>query len=290
MIGPMRRAALLLALGVLGCGPKTLQQRLASSERLATDAEAALAAAEVALDAVDPDQAEAALRDARKLLERPDASLYPEHDLLLDRLKADEARAPPVRAVKEKKDLEAKVELRRKALAAIVARYQQAFDRLIAKDLQKEDLEAFDAAAKELERALEHDELVAKSEAWAAEVQERKELLERGAARTGTARARVAFLTGPGMAGSDGKWLLEQARIDLDAATRLKHQREAVAKLTECANAKALIDRTQALTVSTVQLQGRFVTPTAWVKSCAQDLAGATKTLRKLEKAAGNGR
>jgi hypothetical protein len=282
----MRSSVLLMAFALLAssaCGPKTMQQRMNTSERIGSEVDDLLARAERELQALEPEKAQDALADARSRLAEPDAQLFPEYEMLNDRLKADEAKVSEARALREKRRIEKLVAERKAAVAARVQAYRQAFDRLVAKDVTAEDLATFDAAAKELSAALAEDELVKQSEAWAAEVRDQKELIERGEMRTNTARARVAFSTGPGAASVDAKRLLGEASASKLPDEKLGKQRDAVARLNACAQGQQLIEKHQVLTVNAVWVGGAEVSAEKVVKACEKDLVAAKKTLDVLE-------
>ncbi len=280
----MLRLVLLLAVAALAaCGPKSMQQRLNTSERLASDVDDSLFKAERELQALEPEKAQEAIAEAREKLAEPDAQLHPEYEMLADRLKADEAKVPEARALREKRAIEQKVAERKANVASKVQSYRQAFDRLVAKDLGKDDLARFDAAAKELSDALADDELVKKSEAWAAEVRDQKELIERGEMRTPAARARVSFAEGPGAASVDAQRLLGEVQAAPTPEAKLVKQKEAVAKLQACAEGKQLIEKSQVLTINTVWVGGAEASPEKLVKGCEKELVAAKKTLDALE-------
>lgn len=282
----MRSPALLMLFALLvgsACGPKTMQQRMNTSERIGSEVDDTLSRAERDLQALEPEKAQDALAEARSRLAEPDAQLFPEYEMLNDRLKADEAKVSEARALREKRRIEKLVTERKAAVATRVQAYRQAFDRLVAKDVTAEDLATFDAAAKALSAALAEDELVKQSEAWAAEVRDQKELIERGELRTNTARARVAFSAGPGAASVEARRLLSEAQASKVPDEKLGKQREAVARLDACAKGQQLIEKHQVLTVNAVWVGGAEVSAEKVVKACEKDLVAAKKTLDVLE-------
>ena len=283
----MRHAALLFAITAslllpLGCGPKTYHQRLNSSERLASEADDLLGRAERALEALEPDRARSYLDDARQVLLKSDSNLYPEYEMLKDRLKADDARLPVVASTRAKRDTDREVAERREAIARAEVRYQQALDRLAAKDLRHSDLEAFDRAEKDLREELKPAELEKRSETWAAVLKAHREFVERSASRAAAARERVAFLEGPAAASLAARKLLPEVRQAKSLEDKVALEQQVVAKLDECAKGKKFLERSQALAASTVWLGGEELAPKAVVRACAKNLAAAKKTLVKL--------
>ncbi len=272
-------ATLLLS---LGCGPKTYRQRLNSSENLASEADDLLGKAERALEAIEPDRARTYLDDARKVLTQSDSTLNPEYEMLKDRLKADDARLPVVAGTRARRDLEREVALRREATARVEVKYQQALDRLAAKDLQRSDLDAFDEATKDLGDALKPDELEKKSESWAAALKAHREFIQRSASRASVAQERVAFLEGPAAASAAAKKLLPEVRQAKTLGDKVALEQQVVAKLAECAKGKQTTERSQALAKSTVWLGGVELSPPAVVRACVMNLAAARTTLVKL--------
>src|SRR5438046_2151728 len=103
------RKALVIALLLAACAPTGLKGRLANSERRGGAAEGELDDAEKAMRDLDSDEAQKHLVKAKGILAEPDMDLYPERDMLRDRLVADSEQLPGIKTAREKHDLEVAV-------------------------------------------------------------------------------------------------------------------------------------------------------------------------------------
>jgi hypothetical protein len=96
------------------------------AERHADRAQALLDEAQKAAQALEPDSMERALKDAKEALLSPNIDLYPDASLHTERYKELAARLPQVRADREKRDLEARLNKARDRLVPLVHRLSEA--------------------------------------------------------------------------------------------------------------------------------------------------------------------
>lgn len=267
----------------LACGPKSMRQRMSTSEKLANEADELLSKAEKAMADAEPKVAEDLIKDAKKVVADPDAQLYPEYEMLTGRLKDDEARLPEVRKLREKKDLEAAVAKQREKVEEQVARVTKARKALEDPNVDKGPIDELDDAAKDLAGVLKDGtELEPKDKAYAEYAKKQRELAEKAKEPIALARARLEFMKGPAA-------LRDQAAQKLKDAKAAKGEDKRAA-LTE---AKALYDQCQdasrkllmanpAMSRLPITAAGKKTTPEELDTACSKEWQEADKALKKL--------
>src|SRR5262245_14468208 len=123
-----------------------MRAKMNRSEKLANEADELLAKAETAMAALEAAEAEGYISDAKKVMADSDAQLYPEYEMLVGRVKEDEARLPEVRKARERRDLEAIIAKRKEKIEEQSARLKKAVKALEGATLEKSAVdEAADA-------------------------------------------------------------------------------------------------------------------------------------------------
>ncbi len=125
---------LFLGLLLSACGPKNLKERTRHGEKLTDEASSLLDEAEKDLRNLDPDGAEAPLKDAHKLLSHPDVELSPESEMLRSRLTELRGRVAPTREEKARRELEAAVDKQRDAIVQAMSEVSNALEAVERKD------------------------------------------------------------------------------------------------------------------------------------------------------------
>src|SRR5687767_5737118 len=98
-------AGALLALGAIGCGPKTMRARMEAGERQSDRASEAMDDADKAVAAGDLNRAEGRLKEAERALADPDVATNPESELHKTRLNELKAKIPEIRKQREAEEL-----------------------------------------------------------------------------------------------------------------------------------------------------------------------------------------
>ncbi|MGQ0506440.1 MAG: hypothetical protein ACT4TC_14100 [Myxococcaceae bacterium] len=255
-----------LALILTSCAPKTLEAKLLHAERRANDVEKSLEKAERAMSEVKPDAAEGYLDDAKKGLLDEDIDYYPEHTMLRDRYKADLAKIPLVQAELARREREARIQKRIRALQEARVAFEKAMEAV------RSDLDEAKDAREEVEEAIADGKDVSDAPAFVAEVQEAKKSLERAQPRIRMAEQTLAFEKGP-------KALYEKTvERDRDARGE-KDRQERAEELLKVRDSymKCRSDATQAL----AEAPGLERLAKPIVTACAAGVKGVELALRK---------
>ena len=120
-----------LVLLLSACGPKTMDARLRDAEKLADRASNHLDRAEKAAAALEPRDMESALDDAKRTLAEKDIELYPEAQMHLDRYQELAGRLPQVKAAREKRDLDLRLNAARDKIVPRVQAMMDAQEALV---------------------------------------------------------------------------------------------------------------------------------------------------------------
>ncbi|MEW5742714.1 MAG: hypothetical protein AB1938_27600 [Myxococcota bacterium] len=226
------RLGVLLAVVALGgaCGPKSIEARTRHAEKRADEAAEALDRAQKAADALEPDDFEDALKDAKDALADPDINLYPEAGMHQDRYAELSGKLAAVRAAREKRDLEAKLDKARSDIVPMVQAMLDATESLTPANATEDKVQVVEEKAKELkERVKDEQALFAKSpdfKDWAENQLRKADKALEVAAR---AKKGLAFKAGPVAAHALAKAKRAEARKSkpkekLEALTEAKKQ------------------------------------------------------------------
>lgn len=272
----------------LACGPKTLKQRMAQSESIANEVDEILSKAETKMRELEPTDADELLEDARQELGKPNAELYPEWQMLADRLKRDQAAIPEVKEARRKRDLEEKARRREDELKGDVADCQQAFEALAGAKATSDELERYQKRAKALQSGLdEQPELEKEVPAWGEKVKGYRSMLASQAAKLPAIALRLEFAEGPVAKEAQAREAAEAVKGLKDPAKKASKQEEVVAGYQGCVSqGKSVLGRHPGATLNPIQVAGRSVIPSAFVNDCERALTAAKATLKKLAKAA----
>jgi hypothetical protein len=151
-------ASLCLAAAACGATQRTPAERLDHAERQAMDAERALDRADAALEALQPEGAESMIDEARRALSDPDIVAYPEHSQLKARLSRAEEKLVEAKLEVERRAVEALIAEQRAKIDAAVSKLEAAVGRLNAPQIVREDLEAAEAAIEEVKESVGADD------------------------------------------------------------------------------------------------------------------------------------
>ena len=276
------------ALVVFACGPKNLQQRMAESEALASDADDLLTKAEEKMRDLEPDDAQELLDEAKEVMLKPNADLHPEWTMTSERLKRDASEMPAVREARKKRDLEQKAKEREESIAKVVERHDQAIEGLEAKAPTRANLEAHAEAVKELQDALaESKELEKEAPTWAAKAKSLRARIAEGQGLVPAAKIRVEFAEGPVAALDEAKDAIKQLKEASKPAEKAEAQKALVRAYERClSSGKQLIARHPGVALTPLPAKGKTVLPTALLNDCERALGPAKKQLKTLQKAA----
>lgn len=150
----LRAWSLCVVLFAVACGPKNLHARMAESEEHAGEADAALTRAEQAMRNLEVESAEKSLKEANEILTKPNASLYPEYEMLTARLAQRQGQIPAVRAALEKRRLDERVAKQRGEVESLVEKAKKPLEAMKGTAFEKGDIKDAESALDGLREAL----------------------------------------------------------------------------------------------------------------------------------------
>lgn len=263
--------ALLLA---AGCGPKTMEARMRDAERLADRASSHLDAAEKAAAALDPKTMESELDDAQRALGEKDIELYPEAQMHLDRYRELRARLAAVKAEKEKRELERRLNAARDKIVPRVQAMLEAQDALVPSAPTRAQCDTLEDRAKAVKEAVDDDlDLFVKDADFAAWAKSQRTKVDRALEAAARARRGVAFLDGPVTDWREGLALQKGAKTKKSPGDRETALRESRTRLSACSRNAKPFDADKATTAVAFALPpGKPQTPGQLIATCDKAL------------------
>lgn len=277
--GGMVLAALLLS----ACGPKTMEARMRDAERLADKASAHLDDAEKAQAALEPKKLESALEDAKRFLDEKDIELYPEAQMHLDRYKELAAKLPQVKAEREKRDLDARLNTARDKIVPRVQAMLAAQEALVPTAPTRAACDAVDDKAKAVKEAVDDDlDLFVKDADFAAWAKSQRNKVDKALESSARARKGVAFLDGPVVAWREGLALQKEAKTKKSPGDKETALREARTRLSACSRtAQPFEDDKVTNAIAFVMPEGKAQTPAQLATVCDKALKLAEADWKK---------
>jgi hypothetical protein len=276
-----------LALGVVGCGPRSIEARTRLAEKHADEASEALERAQKAAEALEPGDMADALEDARDALADPDINLYPEAGMHQDRYAELSAKLPQVKAAREQRDLEQKLDAARSEVVPLVQAMLEAAEGLTPANATKEKVEAVEANATKLKGRVNDDQaLFAKSadfKDWAEHQVRKADKALESAAR---AKKGLAFKDGAVAAWAAAKAKraeAKQRKVPAERVTALKAAQQALAA---CVQGAAAADKDKDLSTVAFPVDGKATPPGKLEKACRDQQKTLGPELKKAKDAA----
>jgi hypothetical protein len=281
---------LFLALALSACGPKTMEARMRDAEKTADRASNHLDRAEKAAIQLEPKEMESALDDAKDELGKKDIELYPEAQMHFDRYKELAAKLPQVKAEREKRDLERRLNAARDKIVPRVQAMLEAQEAVVANAPTRAALDAVESKAKAVKEAVDDElELFVKDADFAAWAKSQRNKVDKALEGVARGRKGVAFLEGPVIAWEDGLQFETDSKGKKDLADKETALRESRTKLSACdRTAKPFADDKATADTAFAMPQGKPQTPGQLSTTCQGDLKRVEgvwqKVLASLEK------
>lgn len=283
----------ILSLALLGAGcagPRTASERLKHAEERAMTAERALDKASAAIEALEPDQAESLVADAKGALADPDISAYPEHQLLRERLESAEKGVLAARIEVTRRDVERRVRERTAKVEEATKSLHAALEKLTTPQVGSGELRAARSAVDALKDALEVDDDRVKNDAAYATLA-KSTLAALGGQREEIAIGErvVALREGPLQKWQDASERSAQAAKEEDAEAKLKLYVEARQGYQACGDGlKPALNDAPKLRARLILVEGQAeALPLAAIaKICLKEVQVLDKAVAGLEKAA----
>lgn len=281
---------LFLALALSACGPKTMDARLKDAERMADRASGHLDRAEKAAAQLEPKEMESALDDAKDELGKKDIELYPEAQMHFDRYKELAAKLPQVKAEREKRDLERRLNAARDKIVPRVQALLEAQEAVVPHAPTRAALDSVESKAKSVKDAVDDElELFVKDADFAAWAKSQRNKVDKALEGVARGRKGVAFLEGPVTAWKEGLALEADAKGKKELGDKESALRESRTKLSACdRTAKPFAEDKVTSDTAFVMPQGKAQTPEQLSATCQADLKRVEsvwqKVLASLEK------
>lgn len=284
----MRFLTTLLLLAFLSaCGPKTMQARMKDAERYADKASSELDEAEKAATALEPKKMEDALKDAKEWLDEKDIELYPEAQMHIDRYKELQARVPQVKAEREKRDLEIRLNKARDRIVPRVQAMLEAQEALSPNAPTKQQCEAVEDKAKLVKEAVDDDQdLFTKDADFAMWAKSQRNKVDKALEAVARSRKALAFLDGPAKAYGEAVAAQKEAKAKKDPADQEKLLTDAKNKLGVCSKDGKTFDAEKATSSVGFTIDGKAQTPAQLVTLCDKVLKVVEVDLKKASTAA----
>ena len=272
----------LLALNA--CGPKTMEARLRDAERTADRASVHLDRAEKFAIQLEPKDMENALDDAKRQLGEKDIELYPEAQMHFDRYKELAARLPQVKAEREKRDLELRLNKARDKIVPRVQALLEAQEALSPTAPTRALVDTLESKAKAVKDAVDDElDLFVKDADFAAWAKSQRNKVDKALEAAGKAKKGVAFLEGPVTAWKEGLALVADSKAKKDLSDKETALREARTRLSACDRpAKPFDDDKVTGAVAFVMPSGKPLTPAQLSITCQADLKDAEAQWKKV--------
>ena len=278
----------LWALGLLvassACGPKTMEARLRDAERTADRASGHLDRAEKFAIQLEPKDMENALDDAKRDLAEKDIELYPEAQMHFDRYKELAARLPQVKAEREKRDLELRLNKARDKIVPRVQAMLEAQEALPPASPTRALVETLESRAKAVKEAVDDElDLFVKDADFAAWAKSQRNKVDKALEAATRAKKGVQFLEGPVVAWKDGLTFVADAKTKKDLSDKETALREARTKLSACGRDVRPYDEDKVTgAVAFVMPSGKPQTPAQLATTCQQGLKDTEAQWKKV--------
>ena len=273
-----------LLLALSACGPKTMEARLRDAERIADRASSDLDRAEKFAIRLEPQDMENALDDAKRALSEKDVELYPEAQMHFDRYKELATRLPQVKAEREKRDLELRLNKARDKIVPRVQALLEAQEGLNPNAPTRAQVEAVESKAKAVKDAVDDElDLFVKDADFAAWAKSQRNKVDKANESAAKAKKGVAFLEGPATSWKEGVALVADAKTKKDLSDKESALREARARLSACDRAARPFDEDKVTgAVAFVMPSGKAQTPAQLSTTCQADLKDAETQWKKV--------
>jgi hypothetical protein len=275
----------LVAMLISGCGPKTMEARMRDAERHADKAAGYLDDAEKAAMQLEPKKMESALADAKEKLLEKDTELHPETQMHLDRYKELAAKLPAVKAEREKRDLEIRLNKARDTIVPRVQALLEAQDALSPNAPTLAQCETLEAKAKDVREAVDDElDLFVKDADFAAWAKSQRNKVDKAMEAAARGRKGVTFIEGPVTSWKDALALQDKARGTKDPADKSAWLKEAKTKLAACERNARLADEEKATsTIAFTMPKGPAQTPSQLATTCQKAVKGVDADLKKVK-------
>ena len=281
---------LFLALALSACGPKTMEARMRDAEKTADRASNHLDRAEKAAIQLEPKEMESALDDEKDELAKKDIELYPEAQMHFDRYTELSDKLPQVKAAREKRDLDLRLNAARDKIVPRVQAMLEAQEAVVASAPTRAALDAVESKARSVKDAVDDElDLFVKDADFAAWAKSQRNKVDKALEGVARGRKGVAFLEGPVVAWKDGLQFETDSKGKKELGDKETALRESRTKLSACdRTAKPFADDKVTSDTAFAMPQGKPQTPAQLSTACQADLKRVEgvwqKTLAALEK------
>lgn len=283
----MRVLALFIVVLFVGCAPRTMEQQLLNSEAKANRAEKALDAAEAAYQKFEPGDAEDALADAKKAIDDPDFTYYPEHASISARYDAVLAQLPQQREAARVHQFEVKAAEHWAEADAALLKLNSVIETVGKEKPVEAEVDVARDAALKLKSVLEDGErLESEVPKYHAYAQKHRLMLSKQLPRVLLDVARLKFLDRVPEKDTAGRESLERAKKATDLEDKKDAHQDAAKAFNQCnERGQALIEDFNPLRTAYLVFPTGRSTAQAYLANCARAAQASEKQVAALEKA-----
>lgn len=269
---------------VMGCGASTRtgRERMDYAEKQAMEAERALDSADHALEALDPDEAEPLIREAKSALKVPEIIAYPDHDLLKERVELAERRLLDVRAELERRKVQERIAERKALVEEAREKLKGAMEATRAPVVTASEIADAKEAITKVHQTLDQGyELASKDEEYGQYARGVVQSLAEPRAEIDIATQVVVLREGPLAAARRADELRVKGEVEPDPEAKLALYTQARDEVRECAS-KVKKVLTDAPKVAERPIASDPAQPPTTARALAKDCARRVKDLDRM--------
>lgn len=195
------KIAVLLALGLAGCGPKSMDARMRDADKISDKLGGLLDEAERALGELEPKKAQEALDAAKQLLEEPDLKLSPEREMFVSRHAELVPKLAEVQEARRQRDVEEAVRSERAEIGPSLQAMKDAAEAIAGPKVDEKSVRLARDSVTALEKAVGASDdrriLANKDSSFHGYLKRAKGETEKARAEVTKAEKKLKFLAGP---------------------------------------------------------------------------------------------
>lgn len=284
----MRRSlAFVLAVAVLGCGPKSLDAKMKDADKLADKIGGLLDVAEKALGDAEPKKAEEALAEATKLLAEPDMQYSPEREMYASRHAELAPKLDEAREARKQKDIEEAVRSERAEIGPSLQSMKDAAEAISGPKVDEKLIDVARDSVSALEKAVGASDdrriFALKDPSFLGYLKRAKAETEKARAVVTKAQRKLKFLNGPVVLKQTAESELKQSKKEKDATKKRALVASAAGGYGRCVSAGAEFTK-GGLATEKIVIGSSTTTIESFLETCKALQQSADQALAKLPK------
>lgn len=282
-----RVSFLVLVLAALGCGPKSIDARMRDADKLSDKIVTLLDEAERAIGEIQPQKAESALTEAKKLMDEPDMKLSPDREVYVSRHAELLPKLPEIRELRKQKDIEEAVIAERAEIGPSLQAMKDAAEAIAGPKVDEKLIDAARTSVATLEKAVgatdERRVQANRDPSFGGYLKRAKAETEKARAELTRAEKKLKFLQGPVAQKTKAGEELAESRAEKDLEKKRALMTAAVASYGACMSSGAEFTK-NGFATEKVSVGGPVMTVDAFLDSCKTAQESTAKAITKLPK------